>query len=49
MFLAVLMTRSSYSQTCITPLGQRKGELIRQVTSEKRSNSYEIFNDKTRK
>jgi len=40
-----------YSQTCIkrSPLGQRKTGLIRQVTSKKRLNSYEIFYDRTRK
>ena len=40
-----------YSQTCIkrSPLGQRKNGLIRQVTSEKMFNSYEIFYDRTRK
>ena len=40
-----------YSQTCIkrSPLGQRKSGLIRQVTSLKRFNSYEIFYDRTRK
>jgi len=40
-----------YSQTCIkrSPLGQRKDGLIRQVTSEKRLNSYESFYDRIRK
>ena len=39
-----------YWQTCVkrSPLGQRKGGLIRQVTSYKRLNSYEIFYDRTR-
>ena len=38
------------SQTCIkrSPLGQRKSGLLRQVTSYKRFNSYEIFYDSTR-
>ena len=41
----------NYSQTCMKrpPLGQRKSDLIRQVTSIKRLNSYEIFYDRTRK
>ena len=41
----------TYSQTCIkrSPLGQRKSGLIRQVTSKKRFNSYEIFYVRTRK
>jgi hypothetical protein len=30
-------------------LSQRKGGLIKQVTSEKRFNSYEIFHDRTGK
>ena len=30
-------------------IGQEKGDFLRQVTSEKRFNSYEIFNDWTRK
>ena len=40
-----------YCQTCMkrSSLGQRKSGLIRQVTSYKRFNSYEIFNDRTRK
>jgi hypothetical protein len=40
-----------YSQTCIkrSHLGPRKRGLIRQVTSEKRLNSYKIFYDRTRK
>ena len=40
-----------YSQTCIkrSPLGQRKSGLIRQVTSQKSFNSYEIFYGRTRK
>ena len=40
-----------YSQSCIKrpPLGQRLSGLIRQVTSLKRFNSYEIFYDRTRK
>ena len=40
-----------YSQSCIkrSPLGQRLSDLIRQVTSLKRFNSYEIVNDRTRK
>ena len=40
-----------YSQSCIkrSPLGQRLSGLIRQVTSLKRFNSYEIFYDRTRK
>jgi len=40
-----------YSQTCIkrSHLGQRESGLIRQVTSLKRFNSYEIFYDRTRK
>jgi hypothetical protein len=40
-----------YSQTCIkrSPLGQRNGDLLRQVTSSKRINSNEIFYDRTRK
>jgi hypothetical protein len=29
--------------------GQRKGGLIRQVTSQKRLNSYELFYDRKRK
>jgi hypothetical protein len=34
-----------YSQTCIkrSALGQSKSGLIRQVTSQKRFNSYELF------
>ena len=38
---------SNYSQTCIkrTPLGLRKGGILRQVTSQKRINSYKIFYD----
>jgi hypothetical protein len=40
-----------YSQSCIkrSPLGQRLSGLIRQVTSLKRFNSYEIFYDRTGK
>ena len=40
-----------FSQTCIkrSSLGQRKNGLIRQVTSLKRLNSYEIFYDRTTK
>ena len=40
-----------YSQICIkrSPLGQRLSGLIRQVTSLKRFNSYEMFYDRTRK
>jgi hypothetical protein len=40
-----------YSQSCIkrSPLGQLLSGLIRQVTSLKRFNSYEIFYDRTRK
>jgi hypothetical protein len=40
-----------YSQTCIkrSPLGHRKSDLIRQVTSKKRLYSYELFYDRTRK
>jgi hypothetical protein len=40
-----------YSQTCIkrSPLEYRKSGLLRQVTSWKTFNSYEIFYDKTRK
>ena len=40
-----------YRQTCIkrSPLGQRKSGLIRQVTSSKRFNSYEIVYDWARK
>jgi hypothetical protein len=43
--------KTDISQTCIkrSPLGQRKSGLIRQVTSKKRFNSYEIFYDRTRK
>ena len=39
------------SRTCIkrSPLGRRKSGCIRQVTSKKRLNSYEIFYDRTRK
>jgi hypothetical protein len=39
------------SQTCIkrSPLGQRKIDLIRQVTSLKRFNAYDIFYHRTRK
>ena len=42
---------SMYSQICIkrSPLGPRKSGLIRQVTSLKRFNSYNIFYDRTRK
>ena len=38
-----------YSQACFkrSPLGQRKGGLIRQLTSQKRFNSFEIFYDRT--
>jgi hypothetical protein len=40
-----------YSQSCIkrSPLEQLLSGLIRQVTSLKRFNSYEIFYDRTRK
>jgi hypothetical protein len=40
-----------YSQSCIkrSPLGQLLSGLIRQVSSLKRFNSYEIFYDRTRK
>jgi hypothetical protein len=40
-----------YSLTCIkrAPLGERKNGLIRQVTSEERFNSNEIFYDRPRK
>jgi hypothetical protein len=40
-----------YNQICIkrSPLGQRKNGFIRQVTTYKRFNSYEIFCDRTRK
>jgi hypothetical protein len=40
-----------YSQSCIkrSPLRQLLSGLIRQVTSLKRFNSYEIFYDRTRK
>jgi hypothetical protein len=40
---------SIYSQTCIkrSPLGQRKRGFIRQVTSWKRFNTYEMFYDRT--
>ena len=40
-----------YSQICIkwSALGQRKRGLIRQVTSKKRFNSYEVSYDKIRK
>jgi hypothetical protein len=40
-----------YSQSCIkrSPLGQILSGLIRQVTSLKRFNSYDIFYDRTRK
>jgi hypothetical protein len=40
-----------YSQSCIkrSPLGQIRSGLIRQVTSYKRFNSYEIFYDRTNK
>jgi hypothetical protein len=43
--------KGKYSQTCIkrSPLGQRKSGLIRQVTSKKRLNSYEMFYARTRK
>ena len=39
--------KSTYSQTCVkrSHLGQRKCSLLRQVTSEKRFNSYKIFHD----
>ena len=42
---------SKYNQTCIkrSPVGQIKCGLLRQVTSWKRVNSYEVFYDKTRK
>ena len=45
------MNVNCISQTCIksSPLGQRKNRLIRQVTSWKRLNSYELFYDRTRK
>ena len=45
-FLAIIYI---YSQTCIkrSPLGQRKSDLIRQVTSYKRFNLYDIFYDRT--
>jgi hypothetical protein len=41
----------SYSQTSIkrSPLGQRKSDIIRQMSSYRRFNSYEIFYDSTRK
>jgi len=40
-----------YSKTCIkmSPLGQRKSGLLRQMTSKKRFNSYENFYDRSRK
>jgi len=40
-----------YNQSCIkrSPLGQRLSDLIRQVTSLKRFNSYVIVNDRTGK
>ena len=40
-----------YNETCLkrSPLGQRKSGLIRQVTTLKRFNSYDIFYDRTRK
>ena len=39
-----------YSQICIkrSPLGQSKSGLLRQVTSEKRLNLYELFYVRTR-
>ena len=42
---------SIFSETCIkrSPLGQRKSVLIRQVTSLKSFNSYEIVYDRIRK
>jgi len=42
--------KKTYSQTCIkrSLLGQRKSGLLRQVTSQKRFNSYKIFYDRTR-
>ena len=44
-------TINKYRQTCIkrSHLGQRKNDLIRQVTSLKGFNSYEMFYDGTRK
>ena len=43
--------KSIFSETCIkrSPLGQRKSVLIRQVTSLKSFNSYEIVYDRIRK
>jgi hypothetical protein len=40
-----------YSQTCTkrSPLGQRKSDIIRQMTSQKRFTSYEIFYDGKKK
>ena len=44
-------TINKYRQTCIkrSHLGQRKSDLIRQMTSLKGFNSYEMFYDGTRK
>ena len=53
--IAIPIMKSStyyiYSQTCIkrSPLGQRNSDLLRQVTSLKRFNSYEIFYNRKRK
>ena len=53
--IAIPIMKSStcyiYSQTCIkrSPLGQRNSGLIRQVTSLKRFNSYEICYNRKRK
>ena len=46
-----LGTRIQLVKTCIkrSPLEQRKNGLLRQLTSWKRLNSYEIFYDRTRK
>jgi len=51
MKMNVLLDKEMYSQTCIkrSLLGQGKSGLLRQVTSKKRFNSYEIFYDRTRK
>jgi len=49
--VTVVKTVLIYSKTCIkrSCLGRRKSGLIRQVTSGKRLNSYEIFYDRIRK
>jgi len=49
--LCVLSSTNIYSQTCIkrSPMGKRKSGLLRQVTSLKMFNSYEMFYEGTRK